>query len=333
MIEQAAATARGKHNAMRSNYRTIVLALALMAVPGFAHASTPLTVGKAIASASVMLPVNLGVEFGIFKKHGLEVKIADFTGGSKLYQAMVAGSVDVGVAAGTGMAFTARGAPILAVCEDEAKMFPTGIAVPWDSPVRTLDGLKGKRIGVSSPGSFTDWLAGELARQRGWGPNGITKVDVGNGMASGVAGFRTHAIDADIFSTAEIFEMEAKHEGRLLADVADFTGNFAAGTIFATKAAMAKHPDAIRAFLAGWFETVDFMRRHKAETVNAESKLTGFSPAVMTKDYDLVMPSFTKGCAFDAESLANLKRALVEQKLLAGTADMAALYTDAFMPR
>src|ERR1700722_14875118 len=130
---------------MRSNFRvTIILALAIMAAPALACAETTLTVGKSIASASVMLPVNLGVEFGIFKKHGLDVKVADFTGGSKLIQAMAAGSVDVGIATGTGMGFTAKGAPILAICEYEAKMFPTAIAVPWESPIRSLDGLKGK---------------------------------------------------------------------------------------------------------------------------------------------------------------------------------------------
>jgi ABC-type nitrate/sulfonate/bicarbonate transport system substrate-binding protein len=319
---------------MRSRYRSaIVVALAIMAVPAVARAQTPLTVGKSIASASVMLPVNLGVDFGIFKKHGVEVKVVDFAGGSKLIQAMVAGSVDVGVATGTSMGFTAKGAPILAVCEYEAKMFPTAIAVPWASPIHTLDELKGKRVGVSSPGSFTDWLADQLARERGWGPNGITKIAIGNGLESGVAGFRTNTIDADIFSTAEIFEMEEKHEGRLLADVADFTGNLAAGTIFATKEAMANRSDAIRAFLAGWLETIDFMRHHKDEVVNAESKLTGFASAVMARDYELIMPSFDKDCTFDAQSLANLKKTLVEQKLLSETADMSTLYTDAFMPK
>ena len=319
---------------MRPRYPTrIVLALVLMAIPVLGRAQTPLTVGKSIATASVMLPANLGVEFGVFKKHGVEVKVVDFAGGSKLIQAMVAGSIDIGVATGTSMAFTAKGAPILAICEYEAKMYPTAIAVPWDSPIRTLDELKGKRVGVSSPGSFTDWLADELARERGWGPNGLTKIAIGNGLDSGVAGFRTHTIDADIFSTAEIFEMEEKHEGHLLADVADFTGNLAAGAMFATKEAMTNRPDAIRAFLAGWLETIDWMRQHKNETVDAESKLTGFAPAALAKDYDLIMPSFDKDCTFDAQSLANLKKTLAEQKLLSDAADMSTLYTDAFMPK
>jgi NitT/TauT family transport system substrate-binding protein len=314
-------------------HRTFILAVTLAIAPVGARAETTLTVGKAIASALPMLPANLGVEFGIYKKHGLEVKVVDFTGGTKLYQAMVAGSVDIGVAAGTGMAFTAKGAPILAVCETEAKMYPTAIAVPWNSPIHTLDALKGKRIGVSSPGSFTDWIATQLAKERGWGPNGVTNVAVGNDLASGIAGFRTNTIDADIFSTADIFEMEERHEGRMLADVADFTGNIAAGALFATKDALAGKPDAVRAFLAGWVETIEYMRRHKNEVIKAETKLTGLSPAVMAKDYDLVMPSFSKGCAFDAESIVNLKAALVDQKLLSDTADMTALYTNAFMPK
>ena len=268
----------------------MLLALALVTVPPLAQADTPLIVGKAIASASVMLPADLGVEFGIFKKRGLDVKVVDFTGGSKLFQAMVAGSVDVGIATGSQMAFTAKGAPVMAICENEAKMFPTAIAVlRGDSSIHTLDGLKGKRIGVSSPGSFTDWVATHLAHERGWGPNGVTNIEIDNGLAaSGVAAFRTNTIDADIFSTAEIFEMEEQHQGRLLADVADFTGNMAAGAIFATKDAMANRPDAIRAFLAGWLETVDYLRQHKDETIKAESKLTGLSPTVMAKDYDLI---------------------------------------------
>jgi ABC-type nitrate/sulfonate/bicarbonate transport system substrate-binding protein len=322
----------GGNNAMRS-LTSFILALALLSAPATARAATSLTVGKAISSASVMLPADLGVEFGIFQKHGLDVKVVDFTGGTKLYQAMAAGSIDIGIATGAGMAFTAKGAPMLAVCEGEAKMFPTAIAVPWDSPIHTLDELKGKRIGVSSPGSFTDWVATQLARERGWGPNGVTNVAIGNDIASGIAGFRTHAIDADIFSTSDIFAMEEKHEGRLLADVADFTGNMAAGAIFATKDAMATKPEAVRAFLAAWLEIIDFMRGHKDEVVAAEAKLTGFSTAVMARDYDLITPSFNKDCAFDAESIANLKASLIDQKLLDDSADMSKLYTNAFMPK
>jgi len=319
---------------MRLNsFAAFVTLLGIVSLPIAAHADSSLTVGKAAATASVMLPANLGVEFGIFKKHELDVKVADFAGGSKLFQAMTAGSVDIGIATGTGMAFTAKGAPILAICEHEPQMTPSGIGLPWDSTIQKVDELKGKRIGISSPGSFTDWLASSLARQRGWGPNGITKVSVGNGMASTAAAFRTQMVDAAITPTAELLEMEEKHEGRLLMSVASFAGNMAAGTVFATKRAMEDRPETVRAFLAAWLETLEYMRTHKDETVKAESKLTGFSPSVMAKEYDINVPGFKRDCKFDAESLANLKRSFEELKLLNEPPDMSTLYTEAFMPQ
>src|SRR5215468_8912156 len=42
-----------------------------------------LTVGKAAPNADPIIPVNVGDRLGIFKKHGLDLTIVDFTGGSK----------------------------------------------------------------------------------------------------------------------------------------------------------------------------------------------------------------------------------------------------------
>ena len=93
--------------------RGVVLAVLVASGPAFvgsaAFAGGTLSVGKADANASPILPVNVADKLGLFKKHGLDVTIADFTGGSKLSQAMVAGSIDIGVGAGTEMAFVAKG--------------------------------------------------------------------------------------------------------------------------------------------------------------------------------------------------------------------------------
>jgi len=124
-----------------------------------------LTVGKAAPNADPIIPVNVGDKLGIFKKHGLDLTIVDFTGGSKMTQAMVAGSIDIGVGAGTEMAFVAKGAPMTAICETAGPPSFLSIGVPWDSPIRSLDQLKGKRIGVSTAGSLTDWLAQDHAQK------------------------------------------------------------------------------------------------------------------------------------------------------------------------
>ncbi len=64
-----------------------------------------------------------------------------------------------------------------------------------------------------------------------------------------------------------------------------------------------------------------------------ESGITGFSPSVMAKDYDLTIGMFTKACKFDAESIATLKRSFGDLKLLPTTPDMSKLYTEEFLPK
>jgi NitT/TauT family transport system substrate-binding protein len=275
-----------------------------------------LIVGKASPTSDALIPVNVGDELGLFKKHGLDLKITDFGGGSKMAQAMAAGAIDIGDGAGTEMAFIAKGAPMIAVCESAASAPFLGVGVPWDSPIKSLADLKGKVIGVSSPGSFSDWSGRELARTQGWGENGVTTVAIGGGPVPALAVLRTHQVDAVIGNTAQFLAFEETREGRLLAPVSTYEGNVASGAIFASNQLIAKNPDAIRAFLAAWMETIDYMRAHKTETVKIESALNHFSENVMSREYDLTIGMFTKACRFEAKSLATLKRSFGEMKLL-----------------
>lgn len=222
-------------NHLRGVVLAALVAFASAVVGSAAVAGGTLNVGKADANASPILPTNVADKLGLFKKHGLDVKISDFTGGSKLSQAMVAGSIDIGVGAGTEMAFVSKGAPIIAVCDAAPPIPFIGIAVPWDSPVHAVEQLKGKKIGVSGAGSLSDWLARELAHHQGWGPDGVTRVGIGNGAAAVLAAFRTGAIDADMSVTSNIFNWEEKKEARLLISASKYVGNIAAGTIYATQ--------------------------------------------------------------------------------------------------
>jgi ABC-type nitrate/sulfonate/bicarbonate transport system substrate-binding protein len=311
----------------------LAVALSVMVSASAAVAADSITVGKADANSTAFLPIHVGDKLGFFKKQGIELKIADFTGGSKLSQAMAAGSIDIGLGAGTEMALIAKGAPTLAVCNIMSPIVIIGIAVPYESPIRTINELKGKRIGISSAGSLTDWLAKELAHHEGWGPEGVTRIAIGNGAAAVIAGFRTNTIDAVIAVTSNIFNWEEKKEGRLLVSATSFVGNISAGTIYATQHLIASNPAALRRFLAAWLETIDYVTAHKAETIKIESEVTGFSAGVITKEYALTAKEFSHDCKFDAQSLANLKRAFVDQKLVETAPDMSKLYTEAYLPK
>ena len=310
-----------------------VVVLGATGWPPLVSAGTPLTVGKAAPNADPIIPVDVGNQLGIFKKHGLDLKIVDFTGGSKMTQAMAAGALDIGDGAGTEMALVAKGVPMTAICETAGPIPFIGIGVPYDSPIHSIDQLKGKKIGFSSSGSLTDWLTKELERKEGWGDNSVTGVAIGNGASSIIAAFRAHLIDADVAVTSLFLAMDENKTGRLLFPVTKYEGNLAAGTLYASNQLIKTNPDAVRAFVAAWVETVDYIRAHKDQAVKIESAVAGFPESVMSKDYDLTIGMFTKACAFDPESLATLKRSFADLKLLPTTPDMSKLYTSAFLPK
>jgi ABC-type nitrate/sulfonate/bicarbonate transport system substrate-binding protein len=71
--------------------------------------------------------------------------------------------------------------------------------------------------------------------------------------------------------------------GRVLAPVSQYEGKLAVGTLYASKRLIDTDPNTVRAFVAGWIETIDFIRTHKAETVKSASApgkiLSGEKPA------------------------------------------------------
>jgi NitT/TauT family transport system substrate-binding protein len=305
---------------------------AIFAAP-LAFADTTLIVGKAAPNADPIIPVNVGEQLGIFKKHGLDVKIVDFLGGSKMAQAMTAGAIDIGDGAGTEMALVVKGVPMIGICES-ATTFPfLAVGVPWDSPLHTIADLKGKKIGISSSGSLTDWLTRELIRKEGWGSDAVTSVAIGNGAPGIVAALRDHLVDADIGETALFLALAEKQQGRLLIPVSDFEGAAASGVLYASQHLIATNPDAIRAFIAAWLETMDYIRSHREETSKIKAGITGNPESVMLKDYDLTKSMYTRDCKFDAQSLATLQRTFADLKLLDQPPDMSKLYTEAYLPK
>jgi ABC-type nitrate/sulfonate/bicarbonate transport system substrate-binding protein len=121
--------------------------------------------------------------------------------------------------------------------------------------------------------------------------------------------------------------------GRLLFPVSAYEGSVASGAIFASDELIEKNPEAIRAFLAGWLETTNFIQTHKAEAVPIMASITHFSETVTSKDYDIVKDMYSKDCRFDKQSLETLKRSFIELKTLDKEPDMSTLYTEAFVPK
>jgi NitT/TauT family transport system substrate-binding protein len=295
-----------------------------------AQAAEKVRVGKAVAEAFSFAPLEIGMNTGIFARNGLDVDSIAFTGDARMQQAAAADSIDILLGSGPAMAFIAKGAPIKGIAAMAGPPLLMAIVVRPDGPKTPAD-LKGKRVSVSTAGSLTYWLVSETSRRQGWGPNGIQIQPMG-AMPGQLAALKRGDIDGAIMDIGNAFDIEKRGEGRILVRFKDIQ-DFHIHVIFATEKAIATKPEVVRSFLKGWFETIGFMRKNKAETVKLAMEVTGKDETITSRSYDELMPMFSDTGRFDPRALETLRKSYVELQLLQTEPEMSKLYTEAFLPK
>jgi NitT/TauT family transport system substrate-binding protein len=300
-----------------------------------ARAAEKLRVGKSVAENWGNVPLNIGTNFGLFDNEGLEIEELVFAGGAKLAQALTAGEVDIGLSGGPDMAYIGKGAPEIAIATIADTAAFMGFNVGNQSTARTIDDLKGKKIGVTSAGSTTFWLVDELNRVKGWTDSDrAIPIVIGGSPTSGFAALKTGEIDAHVGGTSTGYQLEERHEGRLLVDCATFVPSISLYVIYASTTLTRTNPGAIRSFLKGWFGSVAFMRTHKAETVPLAAKVMGYTPGVAERMYDTLMTKFSTDGKFTPSALETLRSSFVDLKVFPdGAIDMSKFYTTEFLSR
>jgi NitT/TauT family transport system substrate-binding protein len=313
---------------------TVIAALLLLIGPllSSALALHLLRVGNVGAVAFSFVPTNVGEQTGIFAKNGLDIQITGFAGDAKLQQAMAANAVDVGLGSGPGMAFIVKGSPVKAIADIAGPPLIFALVVRADNSVKTIEDLKGHKVGISTVGSATSWLMNEVSRQHGWGYDGFDEVPIGDNAAR-LAALKAGAIDGCVVDVGSALNFAQHGDGRILMGFGDVAKHFIMHVIFATDTAMAAKPDDLRAFVKGWFESVAYMRTHKAKTVAIAQSVMHTNAQTTGEIYDELMPMFTDDGHFDPKALAVLRRSFVEMKILPSEPDMSKLYTEAFLPK
>lgn len=309
----------------------VLVALGVLAAHAPACAAEALRVGKGFPSLFQFTPIDVGVQQGIFKKHGLDIEISAFAGDAKLQQAFAAGAVDLGIGSGPGMAFIAKGSPILGVAEEAGPPLGITLCVLASGPIHSIADLKDKLASISSIGSQTDWMVRELARRQGWGPEGIKRVALGDVTAQ-LSALRTHQIDMVPFDITTAYQLNETGEVRILLKFGDVVKEYVNHVIFASNDLIAKRPDDVKKFLAAWFETIAFFKHNKADVVRISSGVLKISEPVVSKVYDETIPMLSDDGRFDSKGLAVLAQSFVDMNTLPEKPDMSKLYTEKFLP-
>ena len=182
--------------------RTFITAASLLA--SAVQAQTPdklekpqLTLAVGGKNLLYYLPVTIAEQLGYFKAEGLDLKIVDFAGGSQALRALVGGSADVvsGAFEHT-INMQIKGQRLRAVVlMGRAPQIVLGINPRTLPNFKTLADLKGKKIGVTAPGSSTNVMANFALAKVGLKPSDVSIIGVGTGNGA-VAAMRSGQIDA-----------------------------------------------------------------------------------------------------------------------------------------
>jgi ABC-type nitrate/sulfonate/bicarbonate transport system substrate-binding protein len=298
---------------------------------GAAYANDHVRIGKAQGSAWTFLPLDIGVEQGLFAKQGLDIASADLGGDAKVQQALAAGSIDFGLGSGPGMAFSAKGSPAIAVAAFAGPPRNIAAIVLHNSAVDKIADLKGKLIAVSTTGSLSDWLAKQMAIQEGWGQDGIRAVPLGAIPAS-IAALKTRQVDAVVLATEAGLRLEEQKEGRVLATMDRYAPHFITHVVFAQRSLVANNPDLVARFLRGFFAAIAFVQTHKGETSSLAERVLHQSPALARQVYDLEAGMFIDDGRFELRAVATLKQSFIDMKTLQSIPADAELFTTQFVP-
>jgi NitT/TauT family transport system substrate-binding protein len=304
---------------------------ALLHLATSAFALDTIRLGKAVPNSFAFGATEVGIDAKIFEREGLDIAVSSFRGDAQMQQALAAGSLDMGLGSGPGLGFRVKGAPIIGVAAMYGAPSNLALLVPLKSPIRSVADLKGKRIGVTTIGSLTDWLVRELSRQQGWGSDGIAIAPLGQ-MQARLAAMDRGELDGTVQEAANGYELEELGRTRNLILFGDIVTHFYTHVIFATDDMVGKRPELLRRFLRAWFRTVAFMKANRDFTVKSEQRTLDVRQSIVDKIYDAQMAGFSADGTWDLEAIDVIRSSLKELGILPAIPDAKALYTDAFVP-
>lgn len=252
-------------------------------------------------------------------------------GAAKQHQAMMAHAVDISLGAGTDLAFLVKGSPEKGVAALAGPPLAFVAITRNDGKINTLADMKGKRISASTVGSLTYWLATQISVSQHWtGADAVTVVPLGNFDAMRAA-LATGNIDAISGTLEGALLLEKAGTGKLLVKFGDIVHPFLTHMMLASDELIVSNPSALRRFIAGWFETVTWMKTHKDVGIRYSMEATKLPADVSSKAYNAEMAMFFADGHFDPKDVAAVERALIESGQLDKKPDTSKYLTEEFL--
>jgi sulfonate transport system substrate-binding protein len=253
---------------------------ALVVSSGLALAQMP-KVTLAIGGASCLcyLPTMLAHQLGEFKKAGVDVEVVQFKGGSESLKAVLGGSADV--VSGYYdhcVELAPKGQNLESfVVYDRFPGFALVVSPKHTAEIKSIKDLANKKVGVSAPGSSTDFFLKYMLHKNGVDPNSVGVIGVGLG-ATAIAAMEQGQIDAAIMLDPAVTVLQGKYKDlEILSDtrsqkdtLAVFGGEYPGGALYTKHAWIVAHPKEVQAMTTAIIATLKWIRGHSAEEITAK---------------------------------------------------------------
>ena len=253
--------------------------LALFLMSDLAAAQSKITIAVGGGACLCYLPTVLARELGEFDRAGLAVELVDLKGGSDALKAVLGGSADV-------VSGYFDHCVNLAAKKQELQSFVVYDRYPGlvlvvspahTAEIKSIKDLAGKKVGVSAPGSSTDFFLKYLLKKNGIDPTGASVIGVGLG-ATAVAAMEQGQIDAAVMLDPSVTVLQGSHPDlRILSDtrtqkdtLAVFGGEYPGGALYTRGDWIAKHEKETQALTNAMVATLKWIHSHSPEEIMAK---------------------------------------------------------------
>ncbi|GAA1820706.1 ABC transporter substrate-binding protein [Planosporangium flavigriseum] len=226
----------------------------------------------------IYLPAKLTEQLGYFKAEGLDVQLLTEPAGAIAENVLISGDVQgvVGFYDHT-VDLQTKGKCIESVVQfadvpGEVEMVATDKAQQIKSPAD----FKGRKLGVTSPGSSTDFLTQYLATKGGLSRGDYTTVKAGAGQTF-IAAITNGGIDAGMTTDPTAAQLVSTGKAQVMLDMrteegtrAALGGLYPASSLYMDCAWVKAHPQVVQKLANAFVKTLRWIKGHSAEEIAAK---------------------------------------------------------------
>ena len=317
---------------------------ALVLMSGAAAAQQKVTIAIGGAACLCYLPTVLAKQLGEYDKAGVTVEMVDFKGGSQALTAVLGGSADV--VSGYFdhcVNLAAKGQAMQAfVVYDRYPGLTLVVSPKHTDKIKSIKDLANMKVGVSAPGSSTDYFLKFLLRKNGVDPASVGVIGIGLG-ATAIAAMEQGTIEAAVMLDPSVTLLQGKNKDlRILADTRTqkdtmemLGGEYPGGALYTRADWIEKNPKTAQALATAIVNTLKWIHSHSAEEIMAKmpEELVGADKALYLAALKNTIPMYSQNGLMDPKGAQAVLAVFSQssQEVANAKIDLSKTYTNKFV--